>query len=922
VYESAWSHYLKLFLGSAAFAQSFVLAAFMGGMALGAWLASRAGAQRNLLAAYGWIEALIGVAALAFHSVFTGLTDWSLDSVLPAIGDPTVIEFYKYALCALLIVPQTVLLGMTFPLMSGAVIRRHPTDAAGVPAGGHHLAMLYFTNSIGAAAGALVAAFVLMGWLGMPGTMRLAGVLNLVLAVLVLSLARGAEPPPAVAGGAPGALPARRGLVMLFLAAAGVTGAASFIYEVAWIRMLSLVLSSSFHAFELMLSAFITGLALGGLWIRKRIDRIANPVRFSGVVQLLMGLAALGTLFVYQWSFDWMEWALTALQRNSASYPLFNLFCHGIAFAVMLPATFLAGMTLPLFTHVLMRGGRGERAIGQVYAANTLGAIAGVLLAVHVLVPGAGLKVTLVLGGSLDIVLGAWLLRWSGLRMQRAEAFAALVVGLLAAVVTARAAVLDPARLASGVFRYGVVERGHREVLFYRDGKTASVAVLAGEDGSRVIVTNGKPDAAIQMDPAKPRREDEYTMTLLGALPLLAKPDARTFANIGFGSGMTAEAILSHSGPRVVDTIEIEPAMATGAYAFSPRVARVFRDPRMAVHFEDAKSYFARHGKRYDVIVSEPSNPWVNGVASLFTAEFYRHAARHLAPDGVFVQWLQIYEMNDRLLGSMFAALDPAFADYDVYQSSVGDLIVMAVRQGRVPLPGELPAGEPAFADMLKQVGITRREHVLVRRIGGKRELAPFIAQLAPPVNSDFHPLVQLEAPRARYLRQTADGMVQLAIAPLPILEMLGDERRTFLPELAPRAGMGLYTQQVSALELHQALVAGKVAQENQLPPASVLVLRAPRALCGAQVEGYVLEQLHVAAINTLPHLAPRYRRELWVEPKWIGCPLARTAPQVQQRFAVYRAIAERDARAMLERAREQLELPRRESVDWARTCC
>jgi hypothetical protein len=249
----------------------------------------------------------------------------------------------------------------------------------------------------------------------------------------------------------------------------------------------------------------------------------------------------------------------------------------------------------------------------------------------------------------------------------------------------------------------------------------------------------------------------------------------------------------------------------------------------------------------------------------------------------------------------------------------VGDLIVMAVRQGRVPLPGELPAGEPAFAGMLKQVGITRREHVLVRRIGGKRELAPFIATLAPSVNSDFHPLVQLEAPRARYLRQTADGLVQLAIAPLPILEMLGDGRRAFLAAPAPRAGMGLYMQQVSALELHQALVAGKAPGDDQLPPASVLVFRAPRVLCGTKVEGFVLEQLHIAAINTLSHLAPKFRRELWVEPKWIGCPLARTAPQVQQRFAIYRAIAERDARAMLERAREQLEMPERQSIDWAR---
>ncbi|MGH8720781.1 MAG: hypothetical protein ACREU4_02275, partial [Burkholderiales bacterium] len=186
VYESVWSHYLKLFLGSAAFAQSFVLAAFMGGMALGAWLASRGSARwRNLLAAYAWIEALIGLAALAFHPVFVALTDASLEHVIPALGRSSLIEFYKYAVCALLIVPQTVLLGMTFPLMSGAVIRRHPSDAAGQPAGGHRLAMLYFTNSIGAAAGALAAAFLLLGWLGMPGTLRLAGVLNLVLAAVV-----------------------------------------------------------------------------------------------------------------------------------------------------------------------------------------------------------------------------------------------------------------------------------------------------------------------------------------------------------------------------------------------------------------------------------------------------------------------------------------------------------------------------------------------------------------------------------------------------------------------------------------------------------------------------------------------------------------------------------------------------------------
>src|SRR6266700_5293334 len=389
IYESVWSHYLKLFLGAAAFAQSFVLAAFMGGLALGAWLAS------------GWIEAAIGVAALLFHEAYVLLTQASLDHVIPALGSPGAVEIFKYTLCAALIVPQTVLLGMTFPLLSGVVIRREPH------ASGHHLAMLYFTNSIGAAIGALAAAFWLLGWLGMPGTMRLAGALNLALAAAVLAIARGGEPAPFSAQPQSGTAAAGRYIARLFLAGAFVTGLASFVYEIVWIRMLSLVLGSSFHAFELMLSAFITGLALGGLWIRRRIDHIADPVRYAGLIQVVMGLAALATVFVYHWTFDWMEWALGILQHNDAAYPIFNLFSHALAFAVMLPTTFLAGMTLPLFTLVLLRGGRGERAIGEVYAAYTLGAIAGVLLAVHVLLPEAGLKLALVLGAVADMLLGA-----------------------------------------------------------------------------------------------------------------------------------------------------------------------------------------------------------------------------------------------------------------------------------------------------------------------------------------------------------------------------------------------------------------------------------------------------------------------------------------------------------------------------------
>ena len=199
----------------------------------------------------------------------------------------------------------------------------------------------------------------------------------------------------------------------MFFFAAAVTGTASFIYEIGWLRMLSLVLGSTTHSFELMLSAFITGLAFGGLWIKRRIDGIADAVRFSGWVQVLMGCAAVATIPLYVLTFDWMAAILAALAQTEEGYTLFTLLSHGIALLVMVPTTFLAGMTLPLFTNVLMRGREGERAIGRVYAANTVGAIAGVLFAVHVGLPLLGLKLLISLGALLDILLGLALLHRS-----------------------------------------------------------------------------------------------------------------------------------------------------------------------------------------------------------------------------------------------------------------------------------------------------------------------------------------------------------------------------------------------------------------------------------------------------------------------------------------------------------------------------
>ena len=322
---------------------------------------------------------------------------------------------------------------------------------------------------------------------------------------------------------------------------------ASFFYEIGWIRMLSLVLGSSTQAFELMLSAFILGLALGGFWIRRRIDRIAAPLRYAGYVQVLMGLCAVGTLPLYNISFDFMGFMINSLNKNDGGYTLFNMTSHVIAMVIMLPATFLAGMTLPLFTYALLQRGAGERSIGRVYSANTVGAIIGVLLAVHVVMPAIGVKGLVSLGALLDIIVGLTLLMLARPHSQRWELPASAGAAALVFAIIVLAVRFDPLRLVSGVYRYGNSRLGEDvKVLYYQDGKTATITRYQHKDGRMAIATNGKPDAAIAAQDAIGGL-DEITMTMAAVLPLALNPKAKTVANIGLGSGMTTHNLLGAS---------------------------------------------------------------------------------------------------------------------------------------------------------------------------------------------------------------------------------------------------------------------------------------------------------------------------------------------------------------------------------------
>ena len=846
IYELAWSRYLALFVGHSAEAQVLVIGMFLGGMSIGALaVGERSRRLERPLVWYAIAEAILGVYGLAFHFLFDLVTQAAYTSVFPALGGTAGIAIVKWLLAGLLIFVPSIILGTTFPLIAGATLRRFRERPGGT------IAALYFVNSFGGAIAILLAGFLLIGLAGLRGTLATAAALNFGAAGLAVWVANRrtepgasaalepAEPLAPTAGAAGEALvavsEARRHLWVALLSVSALTAVASFVYEIGWLRMLSLVMGSATHSFELMLSAFILGLALGALAIRRAADRARRPVALLGGIQWLMGLFALATLPVYAASFGWIGDLVSGLTADDAGYRIFNLGRYGVALAVMLPSTVLAGMTLPLITNTLLRVGSGERAIGWVYACNTAGAIVGVMLAGLVLMPWLGLKGMLVAGGGLDMALGVGLLALSraggdtdavtaprepagaevGERdraTRRLPAWAAPAAATSALIVSIAAATgirFDHALLTSGVFRYGRVDPASQPILYYADGRTATVGVhVSGSDTLIVLTSNGKPDASLTarwvraasepLDPRPIGQQDESTQMLTALVTLAHAPEARTGAVIGHGSGMSGHFLLSDPGLESLTTIEIEPRMIDASYVYYPANRRVFDDTRSHVVIADAKSFFAYRGERYDLILSEPSNPWVSGTASLFSLEFYERIRSYLSPGGVFGQWFHLYESTDDLVLSVLSALHGSFADYRAYLVGDTDLMIVATPEGTLREPDWSLLLRPDLRAELSHVPPILPHHLDGLRVFGRQELAPLAGTWESP-NSDYRPVLDLNAERARFLDSFADGVYAMAKDRFRIAAALGGWRMEPagspgqpIPGLAPLRGRAM----------------------------------------------------------------------------------------------------------------------------------
>ena len=685
--QVVWGKALGLIFGHTAYAVATVLAVFMAGLASGsAWIGRRSDAWNNPVAAYGWME--LGVAATAAISLagLAGVRAIYVAAYPHASGSGAALLALRFAGAAVVLFLPTFLMGGTLPVLVRGLAR-------GSSELGARLSRLYWINTSGAVAGTFMAGFLLLPALGLRLTLAIGVSLNLISGALALWISRGelSAAPKRLhsSGNIPLRAPARSPRLLLVCFA--IVGASAMSYEIGWTRLLSTQLGSSTYAFTLMLGTFLAGIVLGSALFERWSRRRETTTSTFALTQTFTALAALAFLVFFTRLIEVLPPILRATHESFRGLVLAQFVTSALA---MLPTAVAFGFNFPAAV-LLIAGphayaGSAESAgadpdansaegsrVGRAYAWNTLGAILGAVAAGFLLLPRMGSFQLIAATAMANLAIAAVLSVRSGSRRWKIAAFAAnLILIAAAAVIGFSSRFYDPAVASFNTVMYWNLydrpltlrENAHLvDVTYFKDGLNATISVARTEDYIS-LRTNGKVDAS---------NHDVVTQLLVGHIGALAHPPRRVLL-IGFGSGMTASALAGYSELERLDVVEIEPAVIAAAPLLTQLNRNVLRDPRVHVTLDDARNFLFTTRDRYDLIISEPSNPWIAGVATLFTTEFYRAVQARLAPGGVFVQWVQAYSLYPEDLRMLAATFLGEFSGATLWHGDAPDLILMA----------------------------------------------------------------------------------------------------------------------------------------------------------------------------------------------------------------------------------------------------
>jgi spermidine synthase len=754
IYEVLWIRMLGLVFGHTIFAITTVLAAFMGGLGLGSLLFGRlADRSRHLVRLYGLLE--IGIGAYCF--CLPTLLDWAATLYL-WIGRTAdlpylVFSLIQFCLVAVLLVPPTTLMGATLPVLVRYFVRGQETVNRSV-------GMLYSVNTWGAVCGTLLAGYFLVPSLGIRTTLLLAVASNVGVGALILVFAahldrlegaRISEPVAPPAGRAEAVPLALSKGAWAVAVGFGLSGAASMVYEVTWSRALSLIIGSSTYAFTAMLVAFLCGIA-GGSWLFGRLigtRRIAPEV--FALLQIVIGVSALALVPVFG---RMPTWFLQLFQFSQA-HGFVLVIQFGLSLAVMLVPTLVVGATFPCAVGALTRGvHRIGYDTGWIYTVNTFGAILGTTLAGFLLVPWLGIQWTMRLGIGLNLVVGLAILCLARPATRRLVWGSVGAVGLIALGLVAWLPLWNPALMSSGVAIYGqhylpLLKSGafdrtewHHDILYYRDGISATVSIH--RDGPRIYLrVNGKTDAG--------NSRDMHTQLFSGHIPMLLHPNPKRVLVIGLGSGVTVGAVAQYP-VEAIDVIEIEPAVVEASRFFATENRRVLADPRVRMIVADGRNFLLNTRQPYDVIISEPSNPWIRGLATLFTREFFQLAQSRLKPDGIMLQWIQGYGIAPEDFRTVVRTFRTGFPESQLWTAAGGDNFLVGSLQSHSLSLRRLQErfdASPTLREDFRLAGFSAPMSLLADHLLDTEQLARFAG--GGPLNTDDTLSLEFSTPRSLY---------------------------------------------------------------------------------------------------------------------------------------------------------------------------
>jgi len=715
VYQVTWVRNLSLIFGASHQATSIVLASFMAGLAVGGAAAGRrAGSVARPLRAYGLLEVGIAIFALALPALLAGV-DAAYVAAARSAGEVTApIVLMRIALAFSVLALPTFLMGATLPLLVQFSVHREAEL-------GSRLAWLYGINTLGAAAGAIAAGFLLIPALGVWHTQLVAVAINLAIGAVAVALdarlrggAVSASPPARAPVAEASAAPADPLALRLAFLGTAVAGACALALEVLWTRGIAIAVGGTVYSFTVMLAAFLIGIWIGS-WLHaalplRRIDEAAQ----MGAVMLAIGVTSWATSMLIphlpQLMVEINFELFGDLQRVRPGTVLL------VAFSVMLLPCIFMGFAFPLAgrARARLRAGTGAP-VGDTLSLNTLGSIAGSLLAGFVLIPRMGLQDGMLLAGALDaawgtLVIGAVL---AGRRVRTRPAVLA-AAGVAAAGVLAVPLLVPPwsvdvlgAFASTQIRRY--VQAGGRvdvaaalrdyRVLYFAEGSTSTISVAEWR-GHRTILVNGRTEASDFL----PDLQVEY---LLGHVPMLLHPDPRSALVIGLGAGVTLGSVAAHEDVERITLVEIEPVVQGGTRRFSDLNDAALDDPRLEIVFQDGRNFLKTTPRRFDVITSDPIYPWNAGSGYLYTTEYYQLAAERLTDGGVMCQWWPASDLSNDDFRALVRTFATAFPHTTLWQTTYDVILIGSNRPIRVDLDAlARRLAEPRVARQLGRVGL------------------------------------------------------------------------------------------------------------------------------------------------------------------------------------------------------------------------